>query len=63
MRDKGIRHLNSGGRGDQLVRIHVYIPKKVTAKEKTVLKELQKSENFDPGSKDDKGFFKSVFGS
>ncbi|MCI0473218.1 MAG: molecular chaperone DnaJ, partial [Ignavibacteria bacterium] len=57
MRDKGIRHLNSGGRGDQLVRIHVYIPKKVSAKEKTALKELQKSENFDPGSKDDKGFF------
>jgi molecular chaperone DnaJ len=63
MRDKGIRHLNSGGRGDQLVRIHVYIPKKVSAKEKATLKELQKSENFDPGSKDDKGFFKSVFGS
>jgi molecular chaperone DnaJ len=61
MRDKGIRHLNSGGRGDQLVKIHVFIPKKISSKEKTILKELGKSENFVPEAKNDKGFFKSVF--
>ncbi|HWQ80911.1 MAG TPA: molecular chaperone DnaJ [Ignavibacteria bacterium] len=61
MRDKGIRHLNSSGRGDQLVRIHVFIPKKISAKEKNLLKELNKSENFIPDSKDAKGFFKSMF--
>jgi molecular chaperone DnaJ len=61
MRDKGIRHLNSGGRGDQLVKIHIFIPKKISSKEKTLLKELGKSENFIPESKNDKGFFKSVF--
>ncbi len=61
MRDKGIRHLNSGGRGDQLVRIHVFIPKKISAKEKNLLKELMKSDNFNPESKDSKGFFKSMF--
>lgn len=61
MRDKGIRHLNSGGRGDQLVKIHIFIPKKISSKEKTILKELGKSDNFIPESKNDKGFFKSVF--
>jgi molecular chaperone DnaJ len=61
MRDKGIRHLNSGGRGDQLVKIHIFIPKKISSKEKTLLKELGKSENFIPEAKNDKGFFKSVF--
>ena len=61
MRDKGIRHLNSSGRGDELVRIHIHIPKKISSKEKTILKELGKSENFKPETKEEKGFFKSVF--
>ncbi|MDD5360681.1 MAG: molecular chaperone DnaJ [Ignavibacteria bacterium] len=61
MRDKGIRHLNSGGRGDQLVKIHIFIPKKISAKEKTILKDLEKSDNFNPDSKDSRGFFKSMF--
>jgi molecular chaperone DnaJ len=61
MRDKGIRHLNSSGRGDQLVKIHVFIPKKISAKEKSLLKDLEKSDNFNPDSKDSRGFFKSMF--
>jgi molecular chaperone DnaJ len=61
MRDKGIRHLNGGGRGDQLVKIHIFIPKKISAKEKTILKDLEKSDNFNPDSKDSRGFFKSMF--
>ncbi|MCY7360730.1 MAG: molecular chaperone DnaJ, partial [Ignavibacteria bacterium] len=38
MKDKGIKHLNAHGRGDQIVRVNVHIPKKITAKEKELLK-------------------------
>lgn len=69
MKDKGIRHLNAHGRGDQIVKVNVHIPKKINSKEKELLKELGKSENFKPkhshsGAKDkksEKNFFKSVF--
>jgi len=45
MREKGIQHLNSHGAGDQLVRINVYIPKKISNKERDLLKELQTQPN------------------
>jgi molecular chaperone DnaJ len=65
MKDKGIKHLNSHGRGDQLVRVNVHIPSKVSSKEKTMLKELAKSENFKPKDKKKvnkkKNFFETVF--
>lgn len=63
MKDKGIKHLNGYGRGDQLVIVKVYIPKKLSSKEKEILKQLSKSENFQPKgkSKSEKGFFDSVF--
>jgi len=48
MKDKGIKHLNGYGRGDQLVQVNVYIPKKLSSKEKEILKQLAKSENFQP---------------
>ncbi|MBI9070996.1 MAG: molecular chaperone DnaJ [Melioribacteraceae bacterium] len=45
MREKGVQHLNSHGAGDQLVKIHVHIPKKISSKEKELLKELQNQPN------------------
>ncbi|MCF8268288.1 MAG: molecular chaperone DnaJ [Ignavibacteriales bacterium] len=45
MREKGIPHLNSHGAGDQLVKINIHVPKKVTSREKEILKELQDSPN------------------
>jgi molecular chaperone DnaJ len=48
MRDKGIPHLNSFGRGDQLVRVNVWIPTSLSAREKQALKEMGESENFHP---------------
>jgi molecular chaperone DnaJ len=45
MRDKGIQHLNSHGAGDQLVKINIHVPKKVSSKEKELLKELKKMPN------------------
>ena len=64
LRDKGIKHLNHSGRGDQLVHINVYIPDKLTGKEKETFKELLKSENLKPKRKHSdhksKGFFSRV---
>jgi molecular chaperone DnaJ len=65
MRDKGIKHLNHPGKGDQLVRINIYIPDKLSSKEKELFKELSKSENLKPKTarKTDgksKGFFSKV---
>lgn len=65
MRNKGIKNLNGYGRGDQIVKVSVHIPSKLNAKEKELLKELSKQDNFKPRStvqskekKGDKGFFK-----
>jgi molecular chaperone DnaJ len=63
MRDKGIKHLNHNGRGDQLVHISIYIPNKLSTKEKELFKELSKSENLRPKlkGKDQEGKSKSFF--
>ncbi|MBU0560787.1 MAG: molecular chaperone DnaJ [Bacteroidota bacterium] len=45
MREKGIQHLNRHGAGDQLVKVNIHVPKKVTSKEKDLLKELEKLPN------------------
>jgi len=64
MRDKGLPNLNSYGRGDQIVRVNLYIPTKINAREKELLKELAKSENFLPKGahtkKADKTFFSKM---
>jgi len=46
MRGKGLTVLNSSNRGDQYVRINVWIPKKINSHERNILMELSKSENF-----------------
>jgi molecular chaperone DnaJ len=64
MRDRGIPHLNSYGRGDQLVRINIWVPPKLNAKEKELLKELAKNEHIVPSEEDkrntDRTFFDKV---
>lgn len=63
MRERGIPHLNSYGRGDQIVRIQVWVPRKLNAKEKELLKELSKSEHIVPTEEDQRGaksFFEKV---
>jgi molecular chaperone DnaJ len=65
MRDKGIPHLNGFGRGDQLVRVNVWIPGKLTAQEKTLLKQLAQAENMHPKEGDrsahsEKSFFRRM---
>jgi len=63
MSGKGIKKLHSDRRGDQLVKVNVHIPTKLSGKEKDILKELGKSENFKPNGKKkkEKSFFKKVF--
>jgi molecular chaperone DnaJ len=48
MRDKGIPHLNSFGRGDQLVRVTIAVPGSLSSKEKQLIKELAAMPNFQP---------------
>ncbi len=59
MRDKGIKHLNHGGSGDQIVRINIHVPKKTNSKEKELLKELLGQPNIQTsGAVDEHNFFK-----
>src|SRR3972149_9629800 len=63
LRDRGIKHLNHSGRGDQLVYVNIYIPNKLSSKEKEYFKELSRSENLKPkknAEQKSKGFFSRV---
>lgn len=64
MRDRGIPHLNGHGKGDQLVRINIWVPKRLSSKEKELLKSLKDSEHFMPSEEErrdsSRGFFDKV---
>ena len=64
MRERGIPHLNSYGRGDQLVRIAVWVPARLNSREKELLKELGALEHMNPTEEDrrhsDRTFFDKV---
>jgi len=48
MREKGIPHLNGHGRGDQLVRVNVWVPSSLSDDERSLLKELASAPNISP---------------
>ena len=50
MRGKGLPRLNSSGRGDQLVRITVWTPTKLSSRERELLQELSQVESQSPPS-------------
>jgi len=54
MRSKGMPNLN-GGKGDQLVKVHIEVPKKLSKKKKDLLKQLKEDSPM-------KSFWKKVFG-
>lgn len=54
MRDKGLPHLNGYGKGDQLVTISVYTPTKLSPRDKDLLKDLGRSSNIKPPSRNGK---------
>jgi molecular chaperone DnaJ len=55
-KSKGIPHLHGYGKGDELVRVVVWVPTRLSAEEKKLLKELADKENLKP-PKGDKSFF------
>jgi molecular chaperone DnaJ len=60
MRKLGIKDVHGYGRGDQLVRIAIEVPKKLNKKQKELLKEYaQYEKKYEPGSKR-KHFFEKV---
>lgn len=65
MKEKGIPHLNSYGRGDQLVRVQVWVPHKLNSREKELLRELSTAEHINPTDEEKKKSFfdkmKNVF--
>ncbi len=59
MREKGIKHYNQYGYGDQLVKINVILPEKINKRERELLEELAKQPNVKGGEKKSSGgFFK-----
>jgi molecular chaperone DnaJ len=48
MRERGLPHVNSYGKGDQLVRVNIWIPQKLNSKERELLKELMNQEHMTP---------------
>lgn len=63
VRERGIPHLGGrGSRGDQLVKILVEVPNRLTEKQKELLKELAKTFGENEPVKDEESLFKKVFG-
>lgn len=61
LKGKGIKDLNSYGRGDQLIHVNVWTPKMLSSEERTLLEQLRSSPNFHPRpNKSDKGFFEKM---
>jgi molecular chaperone DnaJ len=61
LRGKGIPDVNGYGRGDLLVRIHVWIPKRLNSEEKKTMEKLLNSPGFlDGPSADEKSFFQKM---
>lgn len=59
LRGKGLPDVNGYGRGDLLVKVHVWIPQKLNAEERKLLEKLQDSPAFQGGpSESEKGFLK-----
>ncbi len=61
LRGKGLPDVNGYGAGDLLVRIHVWIPKKLNPEEKKMLEKLLESPSFlDGPSSSEKSFFEKM---
>jgi len=59
MRNKGLKHLNGYGSGDQLIISQIYTPEKLSNEERKLVEKLAESENVKP-SANGKGFFEKV---
>ncbi|MEZ4980072.1 MAG: molecular chaperone DnaJ [Saprospiraceae bacterium] len=58
LREKGLPSVQSYGRGDQLVNINIWTPKKLSSEEKEMMEKLRHMPNFQPQpDKSDRSFF------
>jgi molecular chaperone DnaJ len=58
---KGLPSVQAYGRGDLLIYVNIWTPKKLTDEEKRLIEQLQESPNFKPQpSKTEKGFFERM---
>lgn len=65
LRERGLPHLQSGGRGDLLVRVVVWIPPSPSSEERALLEQLREVESEPPGqveAEGDRGFWSRVRG-
>jgi molecular chaperone DnaJ len=61
LRGKGISDVNGYGKGDLLVRIHVWIPKRLNSEERKILEKLMTSPGFQDGpSESERSFFEKM---
>jgi len=61
LKEKGLPNLQGYGRGDELVHVNVWTPKKVNDEERKLLEKLRDMPNLKPNpGKEDKGFFDKV---
>jgi len=61
LRGKGIRDINTHDQGDQLVYVHVWVPKKLSKEETEIIKKFKESSNFTPNpGREEKNFFDRV---
>jgi molecular chaperone DnaJ len=61
LKGKGLPSVQAYGRGDQLIHVNIWTPKKLNDDEKKILEKLRDSANFQPKpGKSDKGFFERM---
>ncbi len=62
LRGKGIPDLQGYSKGDLLVRVNIFIPKKISAEEKKIIEKLNQSDNFDSKKNKQESIFDRVKG-
>ncbi len=61
LKGKGLKDLQNYERGDQLIHVNIWTPKKLTPEEKAILEKLRNSKNFMPSpDKSEKSFFEKM---
>jgi len=63
MRERGIPDLNGTGRGDQMIRVHVWTPRELDDDERDILENLEGRAHFQPNpdeEKPEKSFFRRI---
>jgi molecular chaperone DnaJ len=60
LRGRGVPSLRGFGKGDQLVRIKIEVPRRLNARQKKILREFAQASGLEVHEHEDKGFFDRV---